>query len=225
MTVLGIETSGAVCSVGLTDGKGISTERSVVESHIHSEKLLTLVQEVCALGRIRISNIDGIAVSIGPGSFTGLRIGLSAAKGLSAALNKPLMTVSTFEAIAESAFVLHKTALYVLLCVDAKQGDFYVGAFERVERTTVARISVSVQTLEALKGHAMKLPAIILTDRKEALERVFDSESVFDDIQKFCRGDVVADLGLRKLLKNETSDVGTTEPMYLKDFVVKKRAT
>ena len=74
MAILGIETSTAVCSVGMIEENGAMQERALIESHIHSEKLLTLIDAVC---RGSLKMLQGVAVSIGPGSFTGLRIGLS----------------------------------------------------------------------------------------------------------------------------------------------------
>ncbi|MEX0737393.1 MAG: tRNA (adenosine(37)-N6)-threonylcarbamoyltransferase complex dimerization subunit type 1 TsaB, partial [Bacteroidota bacterium] len=85
--------------MGLQIDGGEYVERSLVESHIHSEKLLTLVQEVLAEAGVSLHQIDAVAVSLGPGSFTGLRIGLSTAKGLSYSLDRPLIAVPTFEAI------------------------------------------------------------------------------------------------------------------------------
>ncbi len=90
MTILGLETSTAVCSVGLYREDKHDVEVSLRESHIHSEKLLTIVQQALRSGETTLEQLDAIAVSIGPGSFTGLRIGLSTAKGLSFALDTPV---------------------------------------------------------------------------------------------------------------------------------------
>ena len=100
MIVLGIETSTEVCAVGLANDDGAYAERALVESHIHSEKLLTLITEILEQQHTQLSELDAISVSIGPGSFTGLRIGLSTAKGLCFALGKPLVIVPTLEAMA-----------------------------------------------------------------------------------------------------------------------------
>ncbi len=105
MIILGLETSTAVCSVGLFRDGLPEIERSIRESHIHSEKLLSLVQEVIQAAGVSLDRVDAIAISIGPGSFTGLRIGLSTAKGLSFALDKPIVAVATFEAMAEERAV------------------------------------------------------------------------------------------------------------------------
>jgi tRNA threonylcarbamoyl adenosine modification protein YeaZ len=83
----------------------MQAEKSLTETHIHSEKLLTLIQELCDEQKLKLSQLDGVAVSIGPGSFTGLRIGLSTAKGLCFALEKPLIAVPTFVSIAKSVII------------------------------------------------------------------------------------------------------------------------
>ena len=134
MTILGIETSTAVCSVGLANEFDLRAEKSIIETHIHSEKLLTLIQELCDEQKMKLSQLDGVAVSIGPGSFTGLRIGLSTAKGLCFALEKPLIAVSTFASIAKSVTISHPEYARIIVCIDAKQREYYIGVYEHRQR-------------------------------------------------------------------------------------------
>jgi tRNA threonylcarbamoyladenosine biosynthesis protein TsaB len=100
MRVLGIETSGDVTGVAIVDEKGVLAESSFRHAMQLSRFLLPRTQEVLALAGLTMSDLDGIAVSLGPGSFTGLRIGVTTAKALAYAANLPIIGVPTLEALA-----------------------------------------------------------------------------------------------------------------------------
>ena len=222
MRILGLETSTAVCSVGLfLDGEP-PIEQSVKESHIHSEKLLSLVQGVMKSGRTRLEQLDAIAVSIGPGSFTGLRIGLSTAKGLSFALDKPIVAVSTFEAIAEAARRLYQASGQIVVLIDAKKEEWYMGRFHSLGAGVIASGPVAVRSLgEAASALKSETSSLILTDKVDELRRTLDIGATIEDVHICCRGDVVASVAQAKVMDKAFSDVALLEPMYLKDFVVR----
>ena len=140
MNVLAIETSTARCGVALTLDRRTVVERSIIEAHIHSEKLLTLVKDVLTEARIGMDKLDGVAVSIGPGSFTGLRIGLSSAKGLCVALDKPLATVPTFDAIASNARALDPGGSDIVIATMPSRANTITRATPRVPGLIRARI-------------------------------------------------------------------------------------
>jgi tRNA threonylcarbamoyladenosine biosynthesis protein TsaB len=220
MIVLGIETSTAVCSVGFANETGLSVERSLIESHIHSEKLLTLTQELCEDQRIALSKIDGIAISLGPGSFTGLRIGLSTAKGLCYALGKPLIGVPAFEAVAKAVFGSHPQCGRVVVCVDAKQGDYYFSAYEKTQDTFQAIVPVQIGNCSAAL-FAVTPKTVIVTDRMDVLKNDTQQAGVIENILPYCRGDVVAQIALKNLKEGEKNRPEDLEPMYLKDFIIR----
>jgi tRNA threonylcarbamoyladenosine biosynthesis protein TsaB len=221
MTILGLETSTAVCSVGLYREKKPDVEMHLRESHIHSEKLLTLVQDVLRLGETKLEQLDAIAVSIGPGSFTGLRIGLSTAKGLSFALDKPVVAVPTFEAIAEAGRQEHPGASSVVVLMDAKKEEWYVGGFlvegERVKESGAVEIKLLGEALSA----ASISTSLVLTDSVEVVRHHLHENFLIEDALLCCRGNVVALLGYRMAARKEFADVAALEPRYLKDFVVR----
>jgi tRNA threonylcarbamoyladenosine biosynthesis protein TsaB len=220
MTVLGIETSTAVCSVGLTNESGLHAERSLVESHIHSEKLLTLIRAVCEDQKITLPQIDGVAISIGPGSFTGLRIGLSTAKGLCYAWGKPLIAVPAFESVAEAVFMSHPQIGKVVVCVDAKQGEYYCGAYEKKNGTLCEILPVQIGNLTAALS-AMTGETMIVTDRIDEVKKISDKSGVIENILSYCRGDVIAHIAIEKLKDGVKNAPENLEPMYLKDFVIR----
>jgi tRNA threonylcarbamoyladenosine biosynthesis protein TsaB len=226
MTILGLETSTSVCSVGLVRDGNPVIEQSLRESHIHSEKLLTLVQDVVRTGGIAMDQLDAVAVSIGPGSFTGLRIGLSTAKGLSYALDKPLVAVSTFEAMAEAGRLRYQSSELITVIVDAKKEEWYVGQFQAVNGRMTETGPVRVRSLDdVIPLVRAGRPSLVLTDSVDEIRRSIDAHVAIEDVRSCCRGDVVASLGSAKVLKQEFSDASALEPMYLKDFVVRTAAS
>jgi tRNA threonylcarbamoyladenosine biosynthesis protein TsaB len=220
MTVLGIETSTVVCSVGLANDAGQYAERSLVESHIHSEKLLTLIHDVCEDQKITLAQIDGIAVSIGPGSFTGLRIGLSTAKGISYACGKTLVAVSAFESIAEAVFAAHPQTSRIIISVDAKQGDYYFGGFEKKNGNRCEFLPVQIGSLAASLS-VINEKTMIITDRIDEVKKFLDKSGVIENILSYCRGDVIARIAIEKLKAGAKNAPQNLEPMYLKDFIVR----
>lgn len=129
MRVLGIETATSVASVGVVEEGRALAERAVPMRGSHAQTLLPLVDEVLTAAGLGLNALDLIAVSIGPGSFTGLRIGLSVAKGIALATGLPVVGVPTLDAYACAAGVRSG-----LLCpvLDARKGEVYAAAFRWV---------------------------------------------------------------------------------------------
>jgi tRNA threonylcarbamoyladenosine biosynthesis protein TsaB len=220
MTILGIETSTAVCSIGLANEFDVLGERSIVETHIHSEKLLTLIQDICDEQNITLSKLDGIAVSIGPGSFTGLRIGLSTAKGLCFALEKPLIAVPTFASIAKSVTISHPEYTRIVVCIDAKQREYYIGAYEQSNGTVREVLAVQIGNLSSALA-AASVNTVIVTDRTGDVKMESGDSIIVEDVVSYCRGDVIARMAIEKWNSEKINLWEQLEPMYLKDFVVR----
>lgn len=221
MTVLGIETSTDVCSVGLArPGMSLKEER-VVEERIHSEKILTLIQTLLAKERVPQNQLDAIAISIGPGSFTGLRIGLSTAKGLCFALNVPLVAVPTFDAIVQGIAAAHPDAVNIVVALDAKKGEFYAGRYQKQSHSLIAAGKMGLRTEDEIRKDIHEAsPMLLVTDREDLFQDRRQAGGTVMDVHAFCRGDMVAGIGLVRAQAKQFTDAGTCEPMYLKDFVV-----
>jgi tRNA threonylcarbamoyladenosine biosynthesis protein TsaB len=220
MTILGIETSTAVCSVGLANEIGWQSERALIESHIHSEKLLTLIQELCDEQKIKLSQVDGVGVSIGPGSFTGLRIGLSTAKGLCFAFEKPLIAVPTFLSISKSVIKSHPECTQVIVCIDAKQREYYIGSYEQSNGSIHEVLAVHIGMPSSVIA-AASLKTVVVTDHIDKLKKESNGSIIIEDVFPYCRGDVIARMALEIWNSGERNIWEQMEPMYLKDFVVR----
>jgi tRNA threonylcarbamoyladenosine biosynthesis protein TsaB len=124
MIVLGLDTCLSSCSVAVLDGERVVASAREVMARGHQERLAPMARDVMAEAGIAFDRLDRIAVTVGPGSFTGLRVGIAFAKGLAFALGKPTVGIGTLEALAAEAPGL------VFPAIDARRGQLYLQAFE-----------------------------------------------------------------------------------------------
>jgi tRNA threonylcarbamoyladenosine biosynthesis protein TsaB len=121
--LLHIETATKVCSVAISDnGVVLALKEASEDAYIHSESLTLFIEEVLAEARITLNDLSAISVSAGPGSYTGLRIGLSTAKGLCFALNIPLISINTLDALYH---LIENNALNIIPLLDARRMEVY----------------------------------------------------------------------------------------------------
>lgn len=163
MKILSIECSASPASAAITqDGKIISSAFLNVKT-THSETLLSLVKCVTDSAKLKVSDIDAFAVAAGPGSFTGIRIGISAIKGLAAARNVPCFAVSTLKAMAEN---IYDENVIINTVMDARCGQFYNALFERKDgkilRLTPDRAVLFCDLITELKN--LNRPFVTLGD-------------------------------------------------------------
>ncbi len=199
--IVAIETATEVCSAALVHCSNVMSAHSLNEKNIHSERLLTLIDEVMKESQASREQLDAIAVSIGPGSFTGLRIGLSTAKGLAMALDIPIIAVPTLDGIAE-AYRMNRTIKNdetFCALIDAKRDEAFY-AFYSITQNEVVRQS----------EFSIKLKNEILIDAKTK-NAVAEQPNI--------SASAVGILAERKQKEFEVSDFSYLEPLYLRDFV------
>lgn len=129
MKVLGIESASMVASAAIVEDGSLIAEYTVNHKKTHSQTLLLMIDEIVRMTEVNLQEVDGIAISAGPGSFTGLRIGSATAKGLGLALNKPLLHIPTLDAMA---WQLWGCDALVCPIMDARRGQVYGGAYDCV---------------------------------------------------------------------------------------------
>ena len=132
--ILAIETATDICGVALVQNQNVVAQRVLAEKYVHSEKLLPMIDEVLRDASFSAKHLDAIAVSIGPGSFTGLRIGLSTAKGLALSLGKSVIAVPTLDALAYAFFRRKGGASVAVVCpmIEAKRDEAFF-CFYRID--------------------------------------------------------------------------------------------
>ena len=160
--ILGIESASLTASVAIVDGDMLLAEYTVNYKKTHSQTLLPMIDEIVTMTETDKQSIDAIAISGGPGSFTGLRIGSATAKGLGQALGKPLVAVPTLDAMAYQIFGARS-----LICplMDARRNQVYTGIYRNETVFQVVKPSCAVAMEEMLEElNAMGEPVIFLGD-------------------------------------------------------------
>lgn len=224
--ILCIETSTAVCSVALVDKGDVIAVRESLDGQNHAEKITVFIDEMMEEARISYKELDAVAVSMGPGSYTGLRIGVSTAKGFCYALDRPLIAVDTLAAMAHG-FVSQQTTdnsqqtLSTVYCpmIDARRMEVYSAFFnEKLERIsdTEALVVDENSFMELKQNNHLYL----FGDGADKLTSLFESENNITVVEKFhCSATYMATMAEESFIKKDFVDVAYFEPFYLKNFV------
>jgi len=214
--ILNIETATRNCSVALSkDGKTLAIREIAEQNFSHAEKLHVFIEELLLETNIALKEVKAIAVSQGPGSYTGLRIGVSAAKGLCYALSIPLIAVDTLEILARKIQI---SSGIILPMIDARRLEVYSAFFDsnyaKIRETKAEIIDENsfqeeTEIIHLIGDGAMKFKEI-LTDKKF---------KYYPEIQ-FPSAAEMSLISFQKFQNNQFEDVAYFEPFYLKDFVL-----
>lgn len=214
--ILGIETSTKICSVAITKGERLLALKEEGGAYSHSEKLTVFIQDVLNEANLELAAIDAIAVSKGPGSYTGLRIGVSVAKGLCYALDKPLIAVDTLQAMAKNPVLTGD-----LFCpmIDARRMEVYTALYDQ-ENKTIAPITAKIIDETSFSAELEKHQIVFFGDGAEKCKQVLgqNSNAVFTE-DGLPSAQYINQIASEKFNQKEFEDVAYFEPYYLKDFV------
>lgn len=229
--ILCLETSTAVCSVALVENGVVVALRESLDGQNHAEKITVFIDEVMKEADVRYSDLDAVAVSKGPGSYTGLRIGVSTAKGLCYAMEKPLIAVDTLAAMTHgfgdddnnnnNDFDTNITSTSTLFCpmIDARRMEVYSAFFdENLNKISDTKaIIIDENSFSDLKqDHHL----FLFGDGADKLASLFENEENITVIEKFhCSAAYMAQLAEKALNEKDFVDTAYFEPFYLKDFV------
>ncbi len=214
--ILNIETATKNCSVALAkDGKTVLCKEIAEEGYSHAERLHVFIEEIIKEAQITFKDLSAIAVSQGPGSYTGLRIGVSAAKGLCFALDIPLIAVDTLQVLASQ--VKLSTGLIIPM-LDARRMEVYSAIFTpnyENKRAVQAEI-ITDNSFEDLQE-----TLYFVGDCAEKCKSVLTKDNfVFLGDIKYPSAEEMSFLSFEKYKNNDFVDVAYFEPYYLKDFMV-----
>ncbi|HBX22598.1 MAG TPA: tRNA (adenosine(37)-N6)-threonylcarbamoyltransferase complex dimerization subunit type 1 TsaB [Desulfotomaculum sp.] len=221
MYVLGIEASTPVAATAVaTEGK-ILAERMVNNKRTHSVNLLPMVRDVLADAGIDKNKLDGIAVTTGPGSFTGLRIGMSTAKTLAMVLNLPVAGVPTLESLA---YPLSGQAGLICPVLNARKNELYVALYRSNGKKLVtllpafaAGVKALASILETYDEHITFLGDGLEAYQSELTELLKDQARFAPECAVFPRGAAVAELGLQLIKSGAGTDPMTLLPHYIRE--------
>lgn len=216
MYILNIETSTRNCSVTLAkNGETIVCKEIAELGYSHAEKLHLFIEEIISEAKINFSDLNAIAVSKGPGSYTGLRIGVSAAKGLSFALDIPLISIDTLKSLAMQVSVENGL---IIPMIDARRMEVYSAIFDN--KFSKIR-DVEAQILDENSFFEIDKAIYIIGDSSEKAKTILTNNNIIylDEIQ-FPSAKQMSLLSFEKFQNNDFEDVAYFEPFYLKDFLI-----
>lgn len=219
MPILALDTSTLVSSVAIASPEKLIAELILQTKLTHSEVLMPHIEQILAMTKIKQVDLTGIAVSIGPGSFTGLRIGLATAKSMAYALNLPIVGVSTLAALAYHYPIPN---IYIAPMLDAQKGNVYTALY-RWENGILQEVQApEVKTFESVlqEGQLLDLPVVFVGDtaQKQALAIAEAGGNVMLAMSHLVmpRAANVAMLGLSEFAKGNTDHVMQLEPVYIR---------
>jgi tRNA threonylcarbamoyladenosine biosynthesis protein TsaB len=217
MRILGIETATRTGSVAVVSESGVIAEYTLNIDLTHSERLMSTVDRVLKDTGIILGDLDGFAVSIGPGSFTGLRIGLSAVKGLALVTTKPVVAVPTLKALAWN---LPQSKYLICALLDAKKKEVYAAIYRSGDDDL---IQMMPESAISLKGLADRIKDKTLFTGEGANLFRNDIRSIFGEWARFAplsamvpSAASVAEIGLMMLKSGEQVDPDSLTPMYIR---------
>ena len=215
--ILNIETATKNCSVSLAkDGVIIAIKELNNGNYSHAEVLHPYIVDILKEAKINSNKIDAIAVSKGPGSYTGLRIGVSAAKGLCFAFDKPLISIETLASLA-NAITINNGIIVPML--DARRMEVYAAVYNE-NHQQIREIKAEIIDENSFSEYLEKHKVYFLGDGAQKCKEVISHKNAVFIDDKFPSAKEMAELSYIKYKKSDTEDVAYFEPFYLKDFVV-----
>ncbi len=217
--ILNIETASTNCSVALAkDGQTIALKEDNDKNYSHSERLHVYIQDVLDQCNTKLTQLDAVAVSKGPGSYTGLRIGVSAAKGLCYSLNISLISVLTLQSLAHQ---INPKRGFIVPMLDARRMEVYSAIYNfkhELIRATEAQILDDHSFQDILNKDEVTFIGNGVEKTKELIQH---KNAIFID-DKLPSANEMSELSFEKYKIDDIEDVAYFEPYYLKDFVAIK---
>lgn len=218
-TILQLETATQVCSAAIAiNGETIALKEQMA-SNIHAGSLTLFIQEVMDMANLQFTDLDAIAVSKGPGSYTGLRIGVSTAKGLCYALDKPLIAIDTLQMMAQG-FLATDKGYEGLICamIDARRMEVFTAVFDTSLNYTVPTEAKIIDEQSFATELAAGRVSFIGDGALKCAAVITDANAVFSE-QNFNSAANMSKLAYHAFNNSQFEDVAYFEPFYLKDFV------
>lgn len=214
--ILNIETTTTNCSVSLSkEGETLVLKEDYNTNFSHAESLHVFIDEIIKSAKIKLTQVDAIAVSKGPGSYTGLRIGVSAAKGLCFSLDKPLISVSTLESLGHQVKINEG---YIVPMLDARRMEIYSAVFD-ASHHQIREIQAQILDESSFLEYLNKDKVYFIGNGVEKTSALIKHKNAVYIENKLPSSSEMGKLAFNKYSKSEFENVAYFEPYYLKDFV------
>jgi len=214
--ILCIETATKNCSVSFSEnGKLLSFKELAEDNFTHAENLHVFIEQVLQESNIQMSDIQAVAVSKGPGSYTGLRIGISAAKGLCYALNIPLIAIDTLAILSQQ---IKTDNGYIIPMIDARRMEVYTTIFDH-QWQNISETKAMVVTEDHFANYNQNL-FFIGDGAPKCQEILIKNNYYFNTNIKYPSAKDMVGLANQRYLDKKFEDVAYFEPYYLKEFMI-----
>jgi len=213
--ILSIESSTDFCSVAVSDETTVVAHKEISQPRSHASMLAPIIDEVIKEAGITIKELSAVAVSEGPGSYTGLRVGLSTAKGICFGAKIPLIAINTLAILAQQGKC--EQCDLIVPMIDARRMEVYSCIYNNNQE----RISPIVPTILDENSYKSQLESgkvLFIGDGCAKFERIISHPNA-RFISVHPKAEAMSQLAMNKLIKKEFEDVAYFEPFYLKDFV------
>lgn len=215
--ILCIETATTNCSVALSvDGNIRAVREENPQKYSHAEKLHMFIDEVFKICNLSLNKLDAVAVSKGPGSYTGLRIGVSAAKGIAFALDIPLISIATPEVLAQQIQNLNHG--FVIPLLDARRMEVYSAIFNQ-DKEMVRKIEAEILTDQSFKAYLNEAKCVFIGDAVTKSKSVITHQNAVFLEDKYPSAKEMGSVAEHKFQNADFEDVAYFEPFYLKEFM------
>lgn len=213
--ILSIETSTSICSVAVHEEGELMALAEINEPGAHAERLMLLIEEVLKKAGLEFEELDAVAVSGGPGSYTGLRIGVSTAKGLAFGLNRPLIGLGTLQALASS--VVAKEGETIIPVLDAKRMEVYREVFDW-KWNSLDELKAEVLSENSFQNFLENGKVYFLGDAVGKVEQVVENNNAIFLTDLSFSAKHMGKISWEKFQRKEFADTVYYVPNYLKEF-------
>jgi tRNA threonylcarbamoyladenosine biosynthesis protein TsaB len=217
MKILGVDTSTTSCSVAIVDETSLLSEFTIYRKETHSKHLMDMIKVATRMAGLNFSDLDRFAVTRGPGSFTGLRIGISTIKGLAVASEKPVVGISSLETLA---FQVSYSRDLICPILDARKGEVYFSRYRflngHLKRQTKERVAPPDKAVDDLNESCLFVGNGALLYKEMILEKMGEFAYFAPMIQNTIRASTIAYLGMTKFENNDTDEIEKILPYYIR---------
>ena len=216
--LLHIESTSTVCSVAISKDADLISIKELDNGYTHAENLHVFIDDLLKENALKPNDLNAVSISSGPGSYTGLRIGFSAAKGLAYALQIPLISINTLKALSVAAIKKTNTAALFCPFMDARRMEVYCATFDN-QLNEVLSTQALILNEENIKIFDLKQPIYFFGDgmpkAKDLLQNIPQAFFIDDIIPSATN---MIDLAFEKYQAKKFEDIAYSEPNYLKEF-------
>ena len=217
MKIIAVDTATKSCSAAIVDDGVACAELTTVNNQTHSKHLMSMIDTVCDMSGLKIADMDGFAVTIGPGSFTGLRIGISAVKGLAWSLNKPVVGISSLDALAWQCI---PAAYPICTLLDARKQEVYYCRYRlrdgELKKDSSEQVIALAEAINDIREPCMFIGNGANLYKEEILEKLGELAHFAGWNQDIIRASSVARLSLERFIHHQTDDVALLVPHYIR---------